>query len=213
MLALPGQAFSSKDTCLAVWCNPEVERFWPSMHPDVLRVPQSWDEFDDFLKEVKKKAHGRHIILDLDVHGSGKYLALQVEDARTDKTYIHPAGFGYAVNRITKILGTKNIEVVCESCFAGETYRNSIRGNKVGQNHPGIPKFPIYGASYNMYNINNLVYLQYATGCHVWFEDLRKYEKGAGQARIEDEKNPEYDKMIIIYRILGSMYDPDMPQP
>jgi hypothetical protein len=64
-----------------------------------------------------------------------------------------------------------------------------------------------------MYNLNNLVYMQYITGCRVWFEDLRTYDRKTGAAAIEDKNHPIYDKMMSLYRMLGTLYQPDLPKP
>lgn len=208
----PSYAFG-EDRCLAVFCNPEMEVFWPSLHPDVMKVAYTWDEFDAFLLETRAKAAGRKITIDLDVHGSGKYLCISYEDARTGRKSVSAAGWGFVVNHIEKYLGDQDVIVVSESCFAGATYHNSIKGNKHGENHPDMPKFPIYGGSYNMYNLNNLMYMQYATGCRQWFEDLRTYHDKEGRPLVEDLNNPEYRRMEQLYHILGILYKPELPQP
>jgi hypothetical protein len=213
VLSTGGPSYAFQSRCLAVWCNPGMEQFWPSLHPDVMVTAYSWEQFDDFLRQTKAKAAGRPIDLSLDIHGSGEYLYIKYEDYRTGTSIAEPAGWGFVVNHIEKALEGEDVTVVCESCFAGETYNHSIRGNKRGENHPGVPKFPIYGGSYNMYNLNNLIYMQYITGCRVWFCDLRTFDKKEGPPPVEDKNDPVYDRMMALYKILGSLYQPDLPKP
>ena len=213
VLSTGGPSYAFQSRCLAVWCNPGMEQFWPSLHPDVMVTAYSWEQFDDFLRQTKIKAAGRPIDLEIDCHGS-RSAVIAYEDYRTGKSVISGAGFGFICNHITKELGDQDVTVIYEGCFGGRSYHDSIRGNKgKTENFEGVPKFPIYGGSYNMYNLNNLVYMQYITGCRVWFEDLRTYNQSGGQAPIEDKNHPIYDKMMALYRMLGTLYQPDLPKP
>lgn len=213
VLSTGGPSYAFQSRCLAVWCNPGMEQFWPSLHPDVMVTAYSWEQFDDFLRQTKAKAAGRPIDLEIDCHGSHSAV-IAYEDYRTGKSVISGAGFGFILNHVERELGDQDVTIVYEGCFGGRSYHDSIRGNKgKTENHPGPSKFPVYGGSYNMYNLNNLVYMQYITGCRVWFEDLRTYDHEAGQAPIEDKNNPVYDKMMSLYKILGALYQPDLPQP
>lgn len=212
VLMTGGPSYALEDRCLAVFCTARMENFWPSLKPDVLKVATSWDQFDDFLLETKAKAHGRKVVIDLDLHGN-KYLYLITEDYRTGKTQVSAAGFGYVVNHILKYLPAEDVILISEACYSGEVINTSLHNNKHGENYEGVPPFPIYGGSYNMMNLNNLVYMQYVTGCHVWFEDIRTYCNKKGQARIDNDRDPVYDKMMKLWELLASLYCPELPSP
>ena len=209
VLSLGGPSFGFQGPCLAVFCNPGFECYWPSLNPDVMYTAFHWTQFDDFLRQTKAKAAGRPIVIDLECHGD-KGLVLAYEDYRTRTKIYDAAGLGFVVNHIEKELAGQDVTLLTEACFAGEVYRETIRHNRdKAENHEGVPTFPIYGASYNYMNVNNLVYLQYVTKCRVWFEDLRVYESKKGPARVEDDSDPAYTKMGKLYHLLATLFVPD----
>lgn len=193
----------------AVYCCPGFEQFWGILGVDYFEVAYSWDHFDDFLRRVKKEAAGRHIDLDLEVHGD-QGLSIQYQDGRTGNIIEDTRTMGFVVNHIETILAGEDITLIAEACFAGSVYKNTIRGNKKGENCNHVPAFPIYGGSYNHMNLNNFIFIQYKTKCHRYFEDLREYEYKKGPSKRDmDENSPDHKRMSALYHILAPLYVPE----
>lgn len=208
MFIFPAWGFKEEKPYLAVYCNPGFEIFWPTINPDLLVVAFDWDHFDDFLRTIKKQARGRKIEIDIECHGDDQ-LMLQYPDARAGLMVTAPTTMGYIVNHIERILGKEKVTLILECCYAGKVYKNSIRNNKEGENCNHVPQFPIYGGSFNHMSLNNLIYLQYVTKCHRYFEDVRTYETKEGPKNIDrDEKSADHVRMSQLYKILAGLYDP-----
>jgi len=209
LLFLPAWGFREQKPYLAVFCNPGYEIFWPSLNVDCLYLAMDWEHFDDFLRKVKKEAGGRPIELDIECHGD-KALLLQYPDARTGEMVTKSTTMGYVINHIERYLGRERVTLIMECCYAGSVYKTTIRQNKEGENCNHIPQFPVYGNSFNHMNLNNLVYIQYKTRCHRYFEDLRAFELKAGPKDMDRNENSEdHKRMATLYRILASLYDPE----
>jgi len=191
----------------AVFCNPGMEFIWPGFHPDYLMVAFTWDEFDGFLRKVKKESHNRPIELCIQVHGTPKGLHLQYEDYKSGETVDDTVTMGYLVNHVERYIGSKNVVLLVESCFGGAAYKNTIRGNQEGENCNHVPQFPIYGGTYNHMNVNNLVYLQYKTKVRRFFKDLREFEVEEGDTNWDlDEESSTHKTMSALYRIMAPLY-------
>lgn len=167
---------------IAVFCNPGFEWEWKKEKIDLLFTAESWDEFDTFLKAVKRFAGNRPIILDLDCHG---YDFLALNYLKKHQEILEEASEGFLVNHIEKYLDTSNLIVFEEACYSGVVYKNSIRNNdqlikdvepQKTENCEHIPKFPIIGIGAASPNRGNLVYLQWKTHQFVFWQDLRIYE-------------------------------------
>lgn len=163
--------FASSDFPKSDWDEPYT--------PDKILYAKDWCELELFLMSVKNHASGRPILLDLQVHGLER---LALKDEKLKEGYSE-ADFGYVVEEISKILGEDNIIVICEACFSGYVYKNTIRDNpdrKGSHTHSGdfnrIPAFPIYGVGDRIESVNNIQYMQYYHKVFYRFMDLREYE-------------------------------------
>jgi len=209
VVSLPGYTRETKPY-LAVFCNPGAEEVWYGFNPDLIVIAKDWGEFDKFLLTARKEAHGRPIEMDITVHGD-EHLMLVYDDIRTRQQVVKSTTMGFIVNHIERILSKQDVTLILEACYSGHVYKSTIRGNDLGmgENCNHVPKFPIYGGSYNHPNINNLIYIQYKTKIHRFFEDLRIYEVTEGNPnKDEDENSKDVAIMIQLYRILAPLYCP-----
>ncbi len=158
---------------VATFCSPEFEWMWVESHPpDMLVVAnKGWSQLPGFCREARKAAHGRPLILDLDVHGSKEGLSVKIAGVHRLTT------MGYVLNQIEQNAGTDNLTVFLESCYPGNAYFYTIRGNKVkALNHADRPIFLILGVGSGYSNWGNTVYLQWLFNKRDYFEDMRNYE-------------------------------------
>lgn len=169
---------------LAVWCTPGFEAAWPSYSPDYLYVAHEWEKFDDFLKDVRRKAGNRPIDLDIEAHGL-QYLSLDYLDWATGKMVSKQATMGYVLNHIEKHLKGKKFTLYIESCYGGNVYKGTIRNNvKVPgvmvEDHPKVPTYPVWGGTFEHINVANMVYIQQKTQVRYATNDLRRWETEEG---------------------------------
>lgn len=207
--ATPPAAPECEKEFLAVFTMPGTNGDWDKYHPDLYFVATAWKDLDNFLYLVKKQAHGRKIVIDVDSHGSPdtKLLYLQYVDPHGN-LWSSQTTTGYIINRIDASLGKENKVLILEACFAGNCYKSTMRGNKTSTkeadkifNHPGVPKFPVYGVS-NIANYNNTCFLQYKYHVNVSIEDLRKYETTLLAPPDETEGSDRLVAILVTRRIL-----------
>ncbi len=151
--------------------------------PDLKVRAKDWKSFEPFLKEVKKNANGRPIILDLSVHGIDGVPVCAVGNDKS--SYL--ATVGAIINLIEKYIPAENIRAcVFESCFGAETYNGSItppetllnphaKGCLLKPRTKGSPSFKCYGVA-NFRNIPPCALEQFLHNEFVTLEDLRIYE-------------------------------------
>lgn len=212
------EASTEKKPYLAVFCNPgNFVLSWVHYKPDLIYTACDWNQLDDFLKLAKERAHGRHIDLDIEAHGS-RYLTLQYMDNCTGTPVTKHATMGYVLNHVEKVLGTKNFTLIFEACYGGYVYKHTIRDNKPAEagedvlieDHKGVPTYPIFGGSYSCMNINNFIYLQYKSHMAVVICDLRYWENHTGPARDSDQNSVTHKHIAEMWDVISSFYDPNL---
>jgi hypothetical protein len=165
---------------IAVYCNSD-ERFldeWvDDNRPNLLFKAKDWSDFPEFLTQVKVKAAGRPIILDIDTHGDERGLLwlsywkvtfIDKDSVKVQQVHYF-SNFGYIFNKIDEILPPGELrEIDSEACFAGEAFdaektkhdELNFSGNIVENcRKPLPPNYGVYGVT-NHYNLANATYLQ-----------------------------------------------------
>lgn len=179
-IVTPVQAGVVTKPYVAIICSEDLRSNWFSVGHfkcDYISTLYEWDNLDDQLRIIEKKAGTRPIYLDMFVHG---YDALAVRSYVKKTRDI--ASMGYAVNHIARVFNGHPFVLTFESCYAGKTYHDSIRGARItdfGANVEDcelMPTFPIYGAGPNFSTIGPIMYLQYTRGFRRWWQDLRMYD-------------------------------------
>lgn len=175
---------------LAVFASADMPPSdWNRLSPDLYIRTGTWDAFPMFLEDVKTWSKGKPVVLDVQVHGSEDGCSLWCGQMNTQHFY-DTVTLGYIISKIEKTVGT-NVVVCLESCYGGNVYKKTIRGNKNTDskrvvNYEGVPKFPIYGVSGAYSGWNNLVYRQYYFNTHLDFIDLRVCDKGYTPKKVDD---------------------------
>ena len=160
---------------IAVYGQKGFEFFWENENVDFTMFSDTWEDLDDFVDKVNKKAKGREVIIAIDCHGtSGGFLCLAPDFK--EPCY---ASMGYLLNQLDRV--KKLRFVTMEACFAAHamaTTRVNVdpdreRGS-VYENHPAVPTYPIYGVN-NVVNWGNAVWAQVYEGEDINIHDLREY--------------------------------------
>lgn len=182
----PAGFCSNNQTYLAVYRSANFENIWfYDVKADLIEKSSNWKTFDAFLDQVEEKAGGRDVILSLSVHGSN-YLTVGTQ------TKFSYASFGWVVNHIESHLSS-NVIVLCDACYGGDVYKNTIRQNTnsiadFSEDCDHIPPFPIYGHSANRIGIATFMIRQYLTGKHYFWKDLRDFER---EPSLPEDHNPK----------------------
>lgn len=210
-LPLVSESTEVKQPFLAVFAQPGVRNLndWNKFHPDLFVTAESWDQFDGFCKEVKRKAGNRPILLDIECHGSPASGMLVIEYEAFKRTFDDVASLGFVVNRINKNLKGSNLTVLLEACNSAVVVQRTLKTNKMlvssetlhVENSTDPIKFPIYGIG-RPSNYNNLIFLQYHYGVRVRFVDLREYIDK--ELVTPDESEETADLLKLTYVILIS---------
>ena len=181
------------DNYYACIADRGLSRDWQTINrlkPESIYVIDTWRDFEDALIKIAHNAHGRTVVLDIDVHGTPKgYLSVNR----------HIATMGGVLNKIEKYLDKDNLIVVFESCYAQVVYNKSLRNfflvarslHDLAGTYIGDPPYPVYGVN-NTLNVNTLAYCQYITNNFVFIQDLR--ERKLGKAESQESKMRIWEK-------------------
>lgn len=188
LCSLPSYAHVDEEQpFLAVFVSPDMADVWTDKdydyHPDIIVVANTWDDFDPFLKRIKKEAKHKKIDLEILCHGTlenGIFICHKEENNKR----MYEATMGFVVNEITNNLPVKKVTCYLESCFADRVYQHTIRGNpeeyiydgSAYENFDEYPAFPIIALSHGQPNWGNLVYLCEKHHVDLGQEDVRVYE-------------------------------------
>lgn len=208
--------FGEDKPYLAVYCNPGFESEWQYTKPDLLWEAKDWEDFDEFLDTVKRRAGHRRIELDIDSHGDKTGLYLQYIKYNKETSHIeggsYRATFGYICNLIDTRLDPRKVTVYSEACYAAVAYVETIRSNAAPyqfggtiQDHPDVPIYPIYGES-NIANWGNSIYLGHKYGVTSFFSDIRQYETKILPPMDENDQSQANMSARMIWAVLRS-YD------
>lgn len=173
-----------KGTYTAVFCSQEFDDCWDDMKVDNLFIPKAWKDLDVFLDTIVAESGDKPIVIDLQVHGwdDGLYITTGYEKyaytgMNNEHKIMEGTTFGKVINKITEKLGHRQLIVLCEACFAGSAYKNTINNPKYKPEYcSAMPPYPVIGSGDNFSNWGNTVYCQYLYNCPINFEDLRMYE-------------------------------------
>lgn len=202
---------------LAVFCNPGWEHEWDKYKPDLVFTASDWDDFNTFLRVVRKQAGSHPIVLSVDTHGedSGFYLQYQDPnkpniDSHTD-LITHQASMGYIVNEVNRYLNPRKVTMITEACYSGRALHNTLRGYPRSYHDDGDDlentlyslTFPIYGVGASTVNFGNTVFLQYYYNFRTpFFQDIRQYERGELPLKVNEARgNPHSVFAIYIYNM------------
>lgn len=196
---------------LAVFCNPGFNSEWVKYKPDLFFQASKWEDFENFLLIVKKRAGNRPVVIDIDSHGNDSGLWLEYKDIY-GVPFSDGASVGYIAKKIQDSkIKQKRLKVLLEACFAGRAYKFTIRNNKNLSadycNFEKIPKYPIYGIGDSHPNFGNLIYLQYRYNFQTYFVDLRSYEYTNLKDKV-DEKSSKEDNIIRLFWTFLFTYGP-----
>ena len=206
LFLLPQGLFKGKRHFLAVYSMPnQWTEIWSCAKPDLYFESSDFKDFPVFLEVVKQKAGNQEIDLDLDMHGNEDGLAL-FQSHNTEDT---ECSFGYLLNEIDAHLNTKKVTVISEACYSGRAFYNTRSDNfklygKHYVDHPTMPKYKIYGIGALSVNCGNFIWLQYKTGTHVFFHDLREYktEQSLGPMITDYENSPLTTYIFLLFLAL-----------
>lgn len=169
---------------LAVFSTPGFERFWKIEPVDYRVTARDWSQLDQFLMYTAMHAHGREVILDIDVHGDENGLYLQWMERYGSMSFVESrrATVGYLFSKIDQYFPQGNVTVLLEACYAGRAYKNTIRNNlpvpgDAVADYVSTPAYPVWGVGNETSNFGNHIYLQYKyPDQRMFFEDMRNYE-------------------------------------
>lgn len=167
---------------VAVFSMPGTKDCWRDQKPDLFFTASDWDDFDLFLKVVKKEAKSRKIVIDIDSHGSvdGE---LYIEYKNFGVTFSQEANLGYICNEIEKYISPKKITLLLESCCSAAVYKNLHEEVSIHSDgdcfepykYTRATLYPIYGVGEQLC-WDNVIFLQRKYGLYAAFKDLREWE-------------------------------------
>lgn len=189
---------------IAVFCSPDIAegpiKPWNNYKHklDLFHVAKSWKEFKPFLKEVKRKAQGRPIIIDLSVHGvpEGVFIIVKGDTLKL-------ANQGAICNDIQEVgLNTERLVLVEESCYAGYVFVIGMFSEcptEYIERYKGAAlNYPVYGVE-NYVNYIRLSLEQYLHKKHLFIKDLRPLTLVNIEAPIAPPSHKEGDPLAPIY--------------
>lgn len=179
---LPANALDDSEAFLAIFGSPDLvtDFITHSPHkPDFSVSALSWDEFDDFLIEANKKADGKLLVLDIDVHGTiPGLLEIEYSVGKKGKGRIRSwSNMGMVFNHVESHI-TGRFLLLFEACYGDLCYYHRSMTplhtpSFFTESYKGDPKYPVWGNS-NTIGLNSLVHEEVYHNALFNTHDLRK---------------------------------------